>query len=470
MGAISTLAEAINFNEDGLRLLISIMAGYPFGAIYRTFFYNKSPQIQHIYFIVTGVMIYLFNCGLDIYHTILSIFIAYYLTNYMPKTKNFPFIVHGIFLGYLMVGYWFTESEEYDINWTTPYCIMVLRLIGLCLDVYDGTVDSKSLSGDALKNNIKTPPGLVEIAAYSFYLPFTIVGPVIPLAYFREYVDGKHLTKSGNIRSSSLMVSVRRFLAGVVFAVFNQWGTFWVNNEYFNTPEFFNLPFHWKVIWTTIWYRSTFYKYACAWLLVEGSSILSGIGYTGKGEKGNDKWDGCRNISLKGFFFGSDYQSCVESFNINTNNWAKNHVFKRLRFLGNKLASQALTLFYLAVWHGYHLAYFLLFTYEMICMISQDQFYKLIPRIPGMRDFLDKPYIKPLSWLFGKIVITLTMGFAFLPFGLIKKKYWIGPVLAQYAWGYILYIVIWPVIYHTLCKIFPKQKVDTEKKESKKEL
>uniref|UniRef100_A0A0K0DTR0 Lysophospholipid acyltransferase 5 n=1 Tax=Strongyloides stercoralis TaxID=6248 RepID=A0A0K0DTR0_STRER len=470
MGAVSMLAEAINFNEDGLRLLLSIIAGYPFGAIYRTLFYNKSPQIQYIYFIVTGILIYLFNCGFAIIHTFIAIFMAYFLITFMITNKYFPFITHALFLGYLLAGYWFTESHEYDINWTTPFCIMVLRLIGLCLDAYDGTIDSKKLSGDALKNNIKILPGIFEIAAYSFYLPFTLVGPVIPLNYFREYVDGKHLTKSGNIRSSSLMVSVRRFLAGVTFAVFNQWGTFWITNEYFNSQEFFDLPFLWKVIWTTIWYRSTFYKYACAWLLVEGSSILSGIGYTGKGNNGNDKWDGCRNISLRGFFLGSDYQSCVESFNINTNTWAKNHVFKRLRFLGNKHLSQGFTLFYLAIWHGYHLGYFIIFGYEMICMISQTQLYEIIPRIPGMRQFLDKPYIKPLSWVFGKILITTTMGFGFLTFGLIKKDIWIRPILSQYAWGYILYIIIWPIIYQTLCKIFPKQKLDKKSNESKKEL
>uniref|UniRef100_A0A0N5A0D2 Lysophospholipid acyltransferase 5 n=1 Tax=Parastrongyloides trichosuri TaxID=131310 RepID=A0A0N5A0D2_PARTI len=470
MGAISALAEAINFNEDGLRLIISIMAGYPFGAIYRTFFYNKSPQIQHIFFILTGVLIYLFNCGIEIYHTLIAIVAAYILTNYMASNKLLPILAHGFFLGHLLIGYWFSESDEYDINWTTPYCIMVLRLVGLCLDVYDGTFDSSKLSGDALKNNLKVAPGIIEIAAYSFYLPFTLVGPVIPLSYFRDYVNGKHLTKAGNIRSSSLMVSVRRFLAGVVFAVFNQWGTFWVTNSYFNTPEFFELSFGWKVIWTTIWYRSTFYKYACAWLLVEGSSILSGIGYTGKANNGNDKWDGCRNISLKGFFLGYDYQSCVESFNINTNTWAKNHVFKRLRFLNNKFLSQAGTLFYLAIWHGYHLGYFILFGYEMICMISQEQLYSLIPRIPGFREFLDKPYVKPISWLFGKTIITTTMGFAFLTFGLIKKQYWINPVLAQYAWGYVLFIVIWPIIYQILNRMFPKKKNDKPSKDSKKEL
>uniref|UniRef100_A0AC35U665 Lysophospholipid acyltransferase 5 n=1 Tax=Rhabditophanes sp. KR3021 TaxID=114890 RepID=A0AC35U665_9BILA len=458
MGVVSDLAEAVNFNEDGLRLLLCILASYPFGAIYRTFFYNKSVSTQHIFFIITGVLMYLFNSGLAILHTFFAIGAAYVLIHYFANNKNLVYIAHGTFMGHLLVGYWFSESEEYDINWTTPYCIMVLRMIGLCLDVHDGTVDIKKLSGDALKNNIKTPPSLLEIAAYAFYIPFTMAGPVVPLNYFRQYVAGQHLTKEGTVRGSSLMVSIRRFIAGVVFCVLNQWGSFWISNAFFNTSDYYNLQFIYKVTWTTIWFRSSFYKYGACWLLGEGGSILAGMGYMGKDAEGKDLWHGARNINIRGFFLGSDYNSVVESFNIGTNTFAKNHVFKRLRFLGNKTVSQAATLMYLAMWHGYHVGYFLLFAYEMLSMMSQDQLYSIIPRVPGLRASLDKWYVKPFTWLFGKVIITTTMGFAFLTFGLIKTKYWWDPLIAQYAWGYILYIVIWPITFQILKKMFPKPK------------
>jgi lysophospholipid acyltransferase 5 len=49
------------------------------------------------------------------------------------------------------------------------------------------------------------------------------------------------------------------------------------------------------------------------------------------------------------------------------------HLFKRLRFIGNKFASHLITLFYLALWHGYHLGYFMLFAFEMACMTAQEQ-------------------------------------------------------------------------------------------------
>ena len=45
------------------------------------------------------------------------------------------------------------------------------------------------------------------------------------------------------------------------------------------------------------------------------------------------------------------------------------YVYKRLRFLGSRYASQFLTLMFLAVWHGYHLGYFVLFFMEFIIIL-----------------------------------------------------------------------------------------------------
>lgn len=49
------------------------------------------------------------------------------------------------------------------------------------------------------------------------------------------------------------------------------------------------------------------------------------------------------------------------------------HIFRRLRWLDNKPLAHLATLFYLAIWHGYHLGYFLLFASEFACMVAQEQ-------------------------------------------------------------------------------------------------
>ena len=38
------------------------------------------------------------------------------------------------------MGYYTTMTDEYVVKWTTPHCVLTLRLIGLAFDVYDGQI------------------------------------------------------------------------------------------------------------------------------------------------------------------------------------------------------------------------------------------------------------------------------------------------------------------------------------------
>ena len=48
-------------------------------------------------------------------------------------------------------------------------------------------------------------------------------------------------------------------------------------------------------------------------------------------------------------------------------------MFKRLRFLGNKKLSQAVTLFFLAIWHGLHSGYFMNFFIEFLILKFENE-------------------------------------------------------------------------------------------------
>ena len=39
---------------------------------------------------------------------------------------------------YLVSGYYGVVSDDYDISWATPHCVLCLRLTGVVFDVYDG--------------------------------------------------------------------------------------------------------------------------------------------------------------------------------------------------------------------------------------------------------------------------------------------------------------------------------------------
>ncbi|KAJ1368502.1 Lysophospholipid acyltransferase 5, variant 2 [Parelaphostrongylus tenuis] len=325
---------------------------------------------------------------------------------------------------------------------------MTLRFTGLIVDIYDGS-HFKTLRPDQEKTAIKDAPGLLEVAAYGLFYTGTLAGPQFSLRKFRSYVNGDWLDDKRQPKQSSLMPSLGRFIAGCTFMVLNQWGAVWIPDTFFNSQEFFNMSFFMRWTWVVIWFRLTMYRYCGVWLIVEGAAILNGIGYNGKDKEGNDRWDGVRDVHIWQWETGHDFSSAIQSFNCGTNNFVKNYIFRRLRWLGSKSASHIVTLGYLAIWHGYHLGYFLLFFFEFGCVTAQEQLYSLIECIPYWSNLIAKPAIRPFVWLFGRLTIMYSMGFGFLCFGLLKTKYWIGPLKSLYFIGFLVFFVAWPVVYHS---------------------
>uniref|UniRef100_A0AAF5PWT3 Lysophospholipid acyltransferase 5 n=1 Tax=Wuchereria bancrofti TaxID=6293 RepID=A0AAF5PWT3_WUCBA len=450
MGILSALSAAVHVREDGLVLFVTILAGYPLAAVHRSIFYNKSPVVQHVYFVVAGVSLYLFNYGAAVLHSILSILLAYGIVTYFPGQKVSILLAHIAFLGHLLIGYSYSETDNYDINWTTSFCMMTLRFIGLVMDVYDGHKPASELEAYQKQTAIRKPPNLLEIAAFGYFFCGTFIGPFFSLSRFRSFVFGEFLDSNKEVRVSGFMPSLGRFVAACFYVIIHHWGTLWIPNEYFNSPQFFALSFPWKVIWVVLWFRLTMCRYVSVWLFTEGAAILAGIAYNGKDSKGNDRWDGVRDIHIIRWEFGLDFQSVIDSFNVGTNTFAKNYLYRRLQWLGSQTYSHIITLVYLAIWHGYHLGYFILFFLEFACVLAQKQFYLLLSKSPKLSHYLAQPYMLPLKFIFGRIVINVSMGVGFLTFGLIKTRYWIRPLLSLYCFTHIFFIFIWPFFYRYL--------------------
>jgi lysophospholipid acyltransferase 5 len=66
----------------------------------------------------------------------------------------------------------------------------------------------------------------------------------------------------------------------------------------------------------------------------------------------------------------------ISSFNVNTNLWAKTYVFKRLIFLKSKTLSSIGVLFFLALWHGFDIGYFMCFSLEFLDMETERRWAK----------------------------------------------------------------------------------------------
>lgn len=78
------------------------------------------------------------------------------------------------------------------------------------------------------------------------------------------------------------------------------------------------------------------------------------------------KWDALENVKIGVLENATEFNHYILSFNVNTNQWSAHYIYKRLKFLGSRIASQLLTLLFLAVWHGFHSGYYISFFMEFL--------------------------------------------------------------------------------------------------------
>ena len=103
----------------------------------------------------------------------------------LPSTI-FMYIFH---MGYLGAGYYFKQTTGYDINWTMPGCVLCLRLIGLSVDVHDGTKPELELSKDQKENALKEVPSILEMFSHAFFIGGYFVGPQFSMKKYQNFIQ-----------------------------------------------------------------------------------------------------------------------------------------------------------------------------------------------------------------------------------------------------------------------------------------
>ncbi|KAG0257909.1 hypothetical protein BG011_003679 [Mortierella polycephala] len=245
-GLTHSISEASGVPEPSLRLLLTILAGYPIAIFYRLIFLNKTSSIigesaRNFFFMVTGVLLsYYFN-SFDIIHPLTTCVGTWLICRVFgaiaPKNRAMASGLSFIFnFGYLLTSYKYAATEDYDICYTMQQCVQCLRMIGFGMDFMDGQPKTASKKRDVAAadslatlveekkshpskadhgpNHVvvapnaaavtvvreKTPisfgrdialpqlPSLAETIAYAFF-PFAfLVGPQFSFSLYRKFI------------------------------------------------------------------------------------------------------------------------------------------------------------------------------------------------------------------------------------------------------------------------------------------
>ncbi|XP_040190739.1 lysophospholipid acyltransferase 5-like [Rana temporaria] len=435
------VAGALGASEPALRLILSIFIGYPLALFQRHFLFKKQPSHIHLFNTVTGLCIAYFNFGSQLYHSLLCVVLHFLILRLMGRTVTAVITGFCFQLGYLLFGYYYTATDDYDIKWTMPHCVLTLKLIGLGFDYYDGGRAMTSLTPEQQRYAVLGVPTLMEVCGFSYYYGGFLVGPQFPMVKYLSLVKGELSDVEGQI-PNSVVPAMKRLCLGLFFlTVYMVLGPY-LPDSYFLTEEYANQPLWYRCVYMTVWGKITLYKYVTCWLVTEGVCILSGLGYNEKDDRGEPRWDACANMKVWQFETTPLFTGTIASFNINTNDWVARYVFKRLRFLGNKAISQAAALFFLAIWHGLHSGYLLCFSLEFLIVVVEKKAIELVRDSPLLSQISSMSLLRPPIYLVQQLIHWLFMGYPLVAFCLFTWDKWLKVYLSVYFMGHLFFLLL----------------------------
>lgn len=442
-------------SENSIRLLLSLFSGYPLAWLYRTpVLYNQPAVLKHVYFIVTGLLQCYFNFGVHVYHSLINIIVIYILLKICGGTKLSVAAAFLYNITYLVLGYLCEDIAKgtYNISWTMPHCVLTLRLTAVAFDLYDG--QKRPVPIDAQDSAMSTCPSFLSLMGHCYFFGGFLVGPQFSLQRYLNFVHGEYSDPRTKGPPNSFPAALERLLLGVAYIAAYQVVYLYVSDDYLTTPAFQDKGFLLKCIILLVWAKTCLNKYIGSWLLIEGTLIYCGLSYNGVDNNNVAQWDACTNIRLKNLETSNTLQAYIRSFNCNTNLWMAKYVFKRLKFLGNKYVSQALTLLYLAVWHGMLSGYYMCFFLEFVYLYMENQLTLVAHRNKILHDIVSSPSLQPVIFMVRKLFTSLLLAYALTAFSLLHWGQWVKVYASMNYYGFLIPMVLIPAC--ILClKVMP---------------
>uniref|UniRef100_A0A3Q1HK08 Lysophospholipid acyltransferase 5 n=1 Tax=Acanthochromis polyacanthus TaxID=80966 RepID=A0A3Q1HK08_9TELE len=459
---LETVSESLGSPEPAVRLILSILIGYPCALLYRRLLFHQPATVIHLFHTFSGLALAAFNFGSQLCHSAVCVLVQFLMLRLMGRTVTAVLSSFTFQMIYLLAGYYYTATEEYDIKWTMPHCVLTLKLVGMSFDYYDGGKEPFQLNPEQKKAALSSVPSLLEVCGFSYFYGGFLVGPQFTLRSYQRLVAGE-LTDCPGKPANSVVPAMKRFGVGflclLVYAIFSPY----YPDSYFLTAEYEAQPFWYRCVFILLWAKIVLYKYVSCWVIAEGVCILSGLGYNGVVD-GKHQWDACANMKVWLYETTPLFSGTISSFNINTNSWVARNVFKRLKFLGNKPLSHVTSLFFLTIWHGLHSGYFLCFSMEFFIITVERQAQALVRDSPLLTRLANSP-LYPFIYVVQQFIHWLFMGYPLVPFCLFTYDKWLKVYSSIYFCGHVFFLVVYLSMPYLRKALVPKKERRDKKQE-----
>ncbi|KAF9563341.1 endoplasmic reticulum protein [Agrocybe pediades] len=433
------LANAVGASVDQIKLITCLLVAYPLGSLFVRVPASQ-PALRHLFSICVALL-YFFPV-LKIYSAFFQLFASILATYFIAKydrSARMPWVVFVIVMGHLAVNH--VIRAVYGFSYETmevtgPQMVLTMKLTTFAWNVYDGRRKTEELDKWQLSKRITQYPSLLEFLGYSFYFPGILVGPYLD---YTEYMDliNETMFKDANVKAT--IKSGRRLPPGRKRAAYTKMfmGLFYLAAFVLLGGQYnFGVALNAKFMQMPLWKRIAVFqlsgpieraKYYAIWTLTEGASILTGLGFTGIGEHGVAHWDGAANVKVWTIEFPPNFKVLLDSWNMKTNIWLRECVYKRVTPKGKKPGnmSSMITFFTSAFWHGIAGGYYLTFLMGGFITAAARQAranFRPLLVAPASKPNAPNSAFKPIYDLGGIVLSAMILNYAASPFIILSAK------------------------------------------------
>lgn len=371
-GFFRSAADAVGATPDQLKLIFCLLIDYPLANVFIRL-PKGNALLKHVFNLsISGYYMFgffkLYSGGLQLLASALATF---FIAKF-ERSKNMPWIVFGVVMGHLFINHIYRTLNK--VNWgdfdiTGPQMVLTLKLTSYAWSIWDGRRPAEELDKGQMAARITKEPSLLEFLGYAFYFPAVLVGHSSDLNTYLALTRGtifdecKEDDAKRHVPRGRKRVAYKRGLLGLVFLglytllspMFNFYRV--LQDDWFNH----NLITRLLIVQFIGFVERT--KYYGVWKLSEGACIVTGLGFSGYDSEGRSTWDDIANLNIPWVEFAPNLKILLDSWNIRTNIWLRECVYKRITPKGRKPGFQSTILTFLtsAVWHGTYSGYYLTF-------------------------------------------------------------------------------------------------------------
>ncbi|CDO74287.1 hypothetical protein BN946_scf184663.g8 [Trametes cinnabarina] len=290
----------------------------------------------------------------------------------------------------------FAEAGYETFEISGPQMVLTMKLTTFAWNVYDGRrSEDVGISGECDKwqtqQRVVDYPSLLEFCGYAFYFPGFLVGPYLTFNEYRALVSGslykaaEKAEEAEGLASDPMpqrlvprgrkRVAFRKMILGLLFL--GIYVVFYPEANYQLTVEdvFEAKRLSSRIIFLQFCGFFERVKYYAVWTLTEGASIQTGLGFTGYTKSGGTRWEGAANVDIWNIEFAPNLKVLLDSWNMKTNIWLRECVYKRVTPKGKKpgFKSSLATFATSAFWHGIAPGYYLSFFFFAFVQVVARQ-------------------------------------------------------------------------------------------------